>query len=79
MKDESKLAYWPNIDAELHKSRNVIECLQIGKNLKSSKCKTDPEKMRPLYRTNQEIQIDHYGRVTEKGTSRYIIVATNRY
>ena len=80
MKEESKSTYWPNTDADIHhEAPNCIKRQQTGKNLKSTTGKTDLGKLKPLYKPNQEIQIDHYGPVTGKRKTKYIIVATDRY
>ena len=54
-------------------------CTKIGKNLKPVITKTSHAKLKTLTETNQEIQLDFTGLITDNNKDTYILVSIDRY
>ena len=80
MTTAAKHFWWPKLtEAIQRKCDSCIPCKLSSKNLKPNLPKTEQNHLPPLNSSNEEIQLDFIGPITEENRRFYILLSIDRY
>ena len=72
--------WWPRITEAIQKKcDNCVPCKMVGKSIKPNIPSTEKKQLPPLSKSNDEIQLDFIGPITEKNRRFYILLSMDRF